>query len=313
MIVLMMHSRWRSQGFTKSKFLETKAFVHMCLEPLTKRQQEQIIENRLGRDAVKPMRQHIEKLVDFEGATICGNPLMLSMVISIFQAGGAVFPKTRFELYQSAVSTMLTRLDFKDIAQRSQAQSEDVRRLLVEIADNRQRAHDKDITETHVRQAIGADVLLMDAWKYVEEQVLQGKLPLLSCLEPSPLKLRFAHLSLQEFLCVEKWLAAIKAKESNSDALTKWLTAHHLPGRTKITVALPPLAEMLNDGWWRNSLTMACEGHAELAAELFGRSNIIKLSGLKGETPMSMLPELIRQFCPGTRSLDLRFVTARQF
>ena len=50
----------RSQGFTKSKFLETHAFVHMCLEPLTKRQQEQIVENRLGRNAVKLMRQHID-------------------------------------------------------------------------------------------------------------------------------------------------------------------------------------------------------------------------------------------------------------
>ncbi|MEC8017760.1 MAG: hypothetical protein VX160_02195, partial [Actinomycetota bacterium] len=298
MIVIIIHSRWsHSQGFTKSKFLENNTFVHMSLEPLTKRQQEQIVENRLGRDAVKLVRQHIKKLVDFEGATICGNPLMLSMVISIFQANGAEdFPKTRFELYQSAVSTMLTRLDFKDIAQRSQAQGQHVQCLLAEIAADRQQARDKDITEEHVGQVIAAHghekemYPLADAWEQVKAQVLQGKLPLLSCLEPSPLKLRFAHLSLQEFLCVEKWLAMVDAGKAY-DAV------------------LPPLSTMLNDGWWRNSLTMACEGHAELAAELFGGS--IKLSGLKGETPMSMLPELIREFRPGTRSLRLRFVTAR--
>ena len=285
----------RSQGFTKSKFLETHAFMHMCLEPLTKRQQEQIVENRLGRNAVKPMRQHIEKLVDFEGATICGNPLMLSMVISIFQASGAEdFPKTRFELYQSAVSTMLTRLDFKDIGQRSQVQGQHVRLVLAEIAADRQQARDKDITEEHVGQVIAArdDKLcpLADAWKHVKAQVLQGKLPLLSCLESSPLKLRFAHLSLQEFLCVEKWLAMVDAGN-------------------QFDAVLPPLSTMLNDGWWLNSLTMACEGRPELAAALFGESEVLTLAGLEGEPPLSMLPELIHHFCPGTRSLDLRFVS----
>ena len=64
----------------------------MKLEPLTRRQQQQIIENRLGESAARELRAHVEKLVDSEGNTICGNPLMLSMVISIYQAGGAKYP-----------------------------------------------------------------------------------------------------------------------------------------------------------------------------------------------------------------------------
>ena len=67
---------------------------------------------------------------------------MLSMVISIYQAGGATFPKTRFELYSSAVDTMLTRLDFKDISQRRGTESEHVRRLLQALAHHRQHARD---------------------------------------------------------------------------------------------------------------------------------------------------------------------------
>ena len=106
----------------------------MRLEPLTQRQQEQIIENRLGASAVRTLRPHMKKMTDTEGASICGNPLMLSMVVSIYQAGGATMPSTRFELYDSAVNTMLTRLDFKDIAQRGATQSEDVKRLLRAIA-----------------------------------------------------------------------------------------------------------------------------------------------------------------------------------
>ena len=105
-----------TQGFSRAKFASN--FTHMQLEPLTRRQQEQIIETRLGSSAVRELLPHIDLLIDSEGQTICGNPLMLSMVISIYQAGGSVFPKTRFELYSSAVDTMLSRLDFKDIAQR---------------------------------------------------------------------------------------------------------------------------------------------------------------------------------------------------
>ena len=72
----------------------------MSLEPLTRRQQEQIIENRLGLSAVQELGPHLEKMTDSDGVGICGNPLMLSMVVSICQAaGGSKMPSTRFELY----------------------------------------------------------------------------------------------------------------------------------------------------------------------------------------------------------------------
>ena len=259
----------------------------MRLEPLTPRQQGQIIENRLGSSAVAQLRPEIERLVDSEGATICGNPLMLSMVISIYQAGGAVFPTTRFELYTSAVNTMLTRLDFKDIAQRKDDESEHVRRLLSDIAASRQRAHDKDVTDANVKQAIDSEKHLARTWDYVQEQVMLGKLPLLSCLEPRPVKLRFAHLSLQEFLCVESWLKKLSAGQS-------------------VDTVLPPMQEMLNDGWWLNTLGMACEARPELAEELFGAPPNLVLKGLEGEAPLATLPQLIGAYLPATRSLDLR-------
>ena len=132
----------------------------MQLAPLTPHQQQQIVENRIGSHAGKQLSPHIETLLDSEGNSICGNPLMLSMVISIFQAGGAVFPKTRFELYESAVSTMLTRLDFKDIAQRATSlhgAKEHVRGLLVALAADRQHAHDKDITDTDAEKVCEDD------------------------------------------------------------------------------------------------------------------------------------------------------------
>ena len=96
------------------------------------------------------------------------------------------------------------RFDFKDIAQRGDSgDGKDLRRLLRELAADRQHAKQKDITDENVPDE------LRSTWELAKEQVLSGKLPLLSCLEPHPVKLRFAHLSLQEFLCVEKWLAEV--------------------------------------------------------------------------------------------------------
>ena len=51
---------------------------------------------------------------------------------------------------------MLTRLDFKDIAQRGATQREDVKRLLRVIAADRHTARDKDIDEARIDELFGS-------------------------------------------------------------------------------------------------------------------------------------------------------------
>ena len=69
---------------------------------------------------------------------------------------------------------------------------------------------------------------------------------------------------------------------------------------------MPTMQEMLNDGWWLNSLTLACEGRQELINELLGSPPNLKLTGLTGDGPMRVIPKLVRAYLPETRSLDLR-------
>merc|ERR1712185_358816 len=63
---------------------------------------------------------------------------------------------------------------------------------------------------------------------------------------------------------------------------------------------------MLNDGWWLNSLTLACEACPELTSELLGSPPDLRLTGLTGNGPMRVIPKLVRAYLPETRSLDLR-------
>ena len=99
---------------------KTKGLSASEVEPLTEIQQKQVIEKRLGKDAVETLWQRVTGLVDSEGQSICANPLMLSMVISIFKKDGDFAQiDSRFALYDLAVKMMLTRVDFKQIGQRS--------------------------------------------------------------------------------------------------------------------------------------------------------------------------------------------------
>ena len=128
----------------------------MKLEPLTEIQQKQVIEKRLGKDAVETLWQRVTGLVDSEGQSICANPLMLSMVISIFKKDGDFAQiDSRFALYDLAVKMMLTRVDFKQIGQRSSGAEADhvnLRLLLVELAAGRQHARTKDIVPADVEK-----------------------------------------------------------------------------------------------------------------------------------------------------------------
>ena len=268
---------------------------HFHLDPLTSNQQKQIITSRLGPDAVQKLWPYVEKLARDEGQTICGNPLMLSMVISIFQNGrGEEFPKTRFALYETAVATMLTRLDVKDtkdLARWGDAQRDHVRQLVQVLALDCQKRKDKDILDGRCLEAIGDDEQLRCAWEFVQKQVLSGKLPLLSCLEPVPIKLRFSHLSMQEFLCAQEWLTHLDRDGSS------------------VGTVFPPVEDLVNDSWWHNALALVCEGRADLLPQFLGSPPHLRITGLVGKPPMVSIPNLISSspsFLDAVLSLDLR-------
>ena len=112
-------------------------FHRAYLQPLTESQQRQVIEQRLGDAArAEELWRFVDERVPIDtesGARSTGNPLMLSMIISTYEArarapappsppstaastaidGPGSMPATIAELYSSASSAMLSRIDSK--------------------------------------------------------------------------------------------------------------------------------------------------------------------------------------------------------
>ena len=98
-------------------------FVRVQLEPLSEEQQEEVIVKRLGKGKHSELLDYLRnpERVPFDNETrqrVTGNPLMLSMVISIFQSKqkgiDKAMPATITELYETASRAMLERVDRKE-------------------------------------------------------------------------------------------------------------------------------------------------------------------------------------------------------
>ena len=99
----------RPQGVDKARFA---AFRRLELAPLTEAQQKQALEQRLGADRAEALLQYVSTSVlrDEKGARVTANPLMLSVVASVFELrAGIDMPATITELYSIATDAMLAR------------------------------------------------------------------------------------------------------------------------------------------------------------------------------------------------------------
>ena len=250
----------RPEGYTKSLYSETD-FQRMSLAALDRTHQEQIIENRVGRQGVQELRPHLDTMIDGEGKSICSNPLMLSMIVSLYRSGGGTLASSRFGLYEKAVGMMLGQVDFKQLGEiRAQAVDLDAaQRLLRNIAVSRHIEKEKDISKKEIESAVREDEALRLAWRLVEAQVTAGRLPILRCLEQSPLKLRFAHLSFQEFFSLEYF------REKPAE--------------------LPLTSTLISDGWWHNLLKMGCDADGSRFADaVLGRETALSLKNTRMAT-----------------------------
>jgi hypothetical protein len=102
----------RPSGLTKALYSD---FEHVHLLPLSTEQQLVIAKNRLGSEELAVKFEAELQSPDYQ--QIASNPLMLSMMLSVFMssnvANQASFPKKRTDLYDIAVKTMLTQVDKK--------------------------------------------------------------------------------------------------------------------------------------------------------------------------------------------------------
>jgi hypothetical protein len=110
----------RPAGLESERFRQH--FVRVQLEPLTEEQQKEVVVKRLGEGDHSDLLEYLSnpERVPLDNETkqrVTGNPLMLSMVISIFQSKqgtDSAMPATITELYETASKAMLERVDRKE-------------------------------------------------------------------------------------------------------------------------------------------------------------------------------------------------------
>ena len=170
------------------------SFRRLELKPLSVDQQKQALEQRLGAERASPLLPYLERMpVDEQTQErITANPLMLSMVASIFELrSGLAMPETVVDLYTQATGAMLGRA--------GGGSAGELAPLLQAVFSEAQSSETRVITETHLRAAALRVEDGESSLKRFKELALAERMPLLSLLQAHPLQLQSTHLSIQEF------------------------------------------------------------------------------------------------------------------
>jgi NLR family CARD domain-containing protein 3 len=99
----------RPAGVVEARFA---AFRRLALAPLSEAQQERALEQRLGAERAAALLTYVRDVMprDDTGQKVTSNPLMLSMVASVYELRqGVGMPATVAELYATASDAMLAR------------------------------------------------------------------------------------------------------------------------------------------------------------------------------------------------------------
>ena len=247
--------------------LQTERFAGFCrleLSPLTDEQQKEALKQRVGPELVGRLLTYLKDRVPLDTDTqlrVTANPLMLSMVASIYEIRiGVEMPETIAELYKEASEAMLKL---------GGASSPEVRRLLQAIFFEAHITEQREITDAHLDSAASSAKVTNDVLVELRSRAMQDKLPLLSLLTAEPLRLQSSHLSFQEYftaqlICEEGTHVRVLQR---TPSWWKW------------------------DAWWRNTAKLGSEmPGSEFASGLLRATSIeggvLDLSGkLGGDRP----------------------------
>ena len=191
----------RPAGIDEARYAQ---FHRLSLAGLSDAQQQQALEQRLGVERAATLlpylREHMPIDADKGDQRVTSNPLMLSMVASIFELRhgdlGAM-PRTVAELYDVATKAMLDRATPVLAEGRS---IDDLTPLVIEICFQAHLTEDRVISDTHLKAAAHQVQAGPRALPTFRERILQDKLPLFTLLQAEPLQIQAAHLSFQEYL-----------------------------------------------------------------------------------------------------------------
>jgi hypothetical protein len=189
-IITSRYSGYSSDVFKQCQLVE--------LLPLTLAQQTQMVRTRV--DVAAKADQLVGELKSDAFREIASNPLMLTMLISIYVANDCKLIKNRSELYEDALQTILGRQDNVLKADSSEEERAQLFEHLQKLASNsHERLADRRIfTDNEAARWIGS------GWAVVKERIEAGKLPIIVAVgrnrTSNAQEYRFGHMSYQEFL-----------------------------------------------------------------------------------------------------------------
>ena len=190
-------------------------FNKLQMKPLTDDQQEMIVRSRLraidDEAHVDDFLTYIRKSMPIDettGERITGNPLMLTMVCCIYESHRSVdkMPEHVVDLYHTASDIMLSHVEKKHRAKGGQPQQ--LKPLLMRIALETHSSIKRQILAKDVDRLLDLEAdeklqqELRTTWTSVQQQLTEGRIPLLSMLQREPLEFQFSHLSFQEYFTV---------------------------------------------------------------------------------------------------------------
>ena len=204
-------------------------FRRLKLSPLSEGQQQQALQQRLG--GVVQAQSLLEYVktqlpLDEDGLRMTANPLMLSMVASVYQIRqGVGMPETVTELYRDATEKMLSR---------GGAASLGLRKLLQAVFFEAHVSQQREISEARLEAAAERSKVSNELLDEFRSRAMEDQLPLVSLLTTKPLLLQSSHLSFQEYfaaraLCEMGTRLSRKppwqwsnAEDVKNDAFTYW-------------------------------------------------------------------------------------------
>ncbi|KAK3241408.1 hypothetical protein CYMTET_48824 [Cymbomonas tetramitiformis] len=232
--------------------------VALKLEPLTVEQQNEMVKKRIcAGDQADALVQELASHRD-----ISGNPLMLSLLISVYQRHSAL-PEKSLELYRTVLKGMTEGVERKHRKGRmteglpsggGNPGSPEVSQALRRVAFHHHRRAQRQITSSSVAEALaGSGFAETTGWQAVLRAALCGHFAPLTVLkhEAEGWELMFSHLTFQEYFCAELMAEVLSGPDGAEE--------------------LPPFEELLNEQrWWRVLEFLRDGGHHSALVAHYG-------------------------------------------
>lgn len=207
----------RTSGYLRIRS-KTEAYIAVEVEPLTINKISTFLENYLGKDSSKKIVQQMDDRL----RGLCSNPLMLSMIASVYEAEGTL-PHNRSNLYDSFLYQLLHNWDQKTRHSILAAYIDEVLAYTCYHLNPTVTAHSMTEIQNLVAQCVPA-LNQKYSETYTTNQISEMiKLVAVTKVDRVSYKLFFIHQSIQEFYAAKYMYSRITSDQNNVNDYRKEL------------------------------------------------------------------------------------------